>query len=903
MKIFKRLLLTLLILALCIPAYADALPQREFADMNSESAVVLRALGMIKESQKYTDDTVTRSEFANSVIMSVFDSLPKGEQVYDLTVRDGGLYQLLSAGVISGDGDGKIRPNDEITVCEAVKISLSMLGYDERAKADGGYPSGYLKLASRLKLLNGVAQGGSEKLTYSSFINLLQNVIDCEVMELVSYSPLGQSSYKKVSGKTLISAYRNIYSGEGVITATEASGLYSAADKTDADELKIDGTVYNAANVYLANADLLGANVKYYYRDSDAPRRDVLLCAVAADNKILEISSDDIISYDGGRYTYEKDGKKKEVLLPSSVITIYNGVYDADNEVFSPQCGKVVLTDNNSDGKYDVLNIHDVTYTVIQRVLVSEGNLMIFDKYTSECNIVIKDYENTPFKIYDAKGEKREYESIANGNIIAAEISGGAQPYCKMTVCTDTAVGSISAVNSDGAIIIDVEEYKASKRFKELIESGDIEILYNTPCTLYLGKNAEVVYADYPEYDQQPLSYRIGYLHKFAEDGNGLSSGKKVRVLDQGGSWRTYTLAKKINVNGETQKSENVDFSDKLGGLIKYMLNISGELTDVYFSAALPDGTPQYEMNKDFQLILSGNGIRRYYPGGWVIAVGDNFTSVSDKMTVFIKAYSEGELGEEQITVTGPTIMVDTNKSYNIKVYNYTNRPGVADTALITSSEERPAVDRRENRPIAINEIRKAVSDDGEDIYVVVGLQDGIEASVEVRDLRKGNGKLPFKPGDIVYLIPDIGGRVTLRDDAVTANGSVGYSYGVLCGFDENGKPVCHNTTSGELQSGQWGIYFGSNSVANGNRGAVGKVYDVTDSYMYVNCSSDIDDWTKIEPIKTSSAKTVYVYDKNTEKFRVGTVYDAVGYKNDYSGASDVYILSDNKYIVTVIYP
>ena len=94
MKIFKRLLLTLLILALCIPAYADTLPQREFADMNSESAVVLRALGMIKESQKYTDDTVTRSEFANAAIMSVFDSLPKGEQVYDLTVRDGGLYQL-----------------------------------------------------------------------------------------------------------------------------------------------------------------------------------------------------------------------------------------------------------------------------------------------------------------------------------------------------------------------------------------------------------------------------------------------------------------------------------------------------------------------------------------------------------------------------------------------------------------------------------------------------------------------------------------------------------------------------------------------------------------------------------------------------------------------------------------
>ena len=904
MKIFKQLFLIFLISVLCIPAYADAVDgEREFVDMNSESATVLRALGMIKESQKYTDDTVTRSEFANAVIMTVFDSAPKGEQVYDLSVRDGGLYQLLSADVISGDGDGKLRPNDEITAAEAFKISLSMLGYDERAKADGGYPSGYIKLASRLKLTDGVLQSGNEKLTYISFISLLQNVIDCEVMELVSYSPLGQSQYKKVSGKTLLSVYRSIYSGEGVVTATEASGLYSTDDRTDADEIKIDGTVYSASAVYLSNADLLGANVKYYYRDSGSIKRDTLICAVASDNKTLEINSGDIISYSGGKYTYEKDGKRKNVTLSPAVITIYNNVYTADNKVFTPDCGRVVLTDNDSDGRYDVLSVHDVKLVIVQRVVTSDGNLMIFDKYSPKYNITVKKYESTSFKIYDSNGEKREKESIASGNVIAAEISGGSEPYCRMTVYADSIGGSITAVSSDGEIEIDGSRIKTSKRFEELLENGDIEILYSTACTLYLAENGEAVYADYAERDEQLLSYRIGYLHGFDADGNGLSSDKKIRVLDQGGTWYTYTLAKRITVDGESVKSENADFSGKLGGLIKYMLNIRGELTEVYFPAALPDGVPQSDMNKDFQLILSGTGIRRYYPGGWVIASGNNFTSISDNMTVFIKAYSEGELSEEQITVTGPSIMVDTNKSYNIKVYNFTNRPGVADTALITSSEERPTIDRRENRPIAINEIKKSVSEDGEDIYIVVGLQDGIEASVEVEDLRANKGKLPFKAGDIVYLIPDIGGRVTLRDDVSTAGGSAGYSYGVLCGFDGDGNLSCHNTTSGELQNGQWGIYFGSNSVANANRGAVGKVYDVTGDYLYVNCSTEQDDWTKIEPIKTASAKTVYVYDKDAKEYHAGTVNEAIGYKHDKGGASDVYVLADNKYLVIVIYP
>ncbi len=138
-----------------ITAFAEEPAQEaaELIDMTGEEAIVLKALSILDASGKEAGATVTRSEFANAIVMMVNEKLPAGVAENDLKANDGGLCWLMSRNMIHGNGSGEFRPDDTITVAEAVKISLSMLGYDKQALLDGGYPMGYMTLAGRRKLL------------------------------------------------------------------------------------------------------------------------------------------------------------------------------------------------------------------------------------------------------------------------------------------------------------------------------------------------------------------------------------------------------------------------------------------------------------------------------------------------------------------------------------------------------------------------------------------------------------------------------------------------------------------------------------------------------------------------------------------------------------------------------
>ena len=60
-------------------------------------------------------------------------------------------------GIIDGYEDGTFKPEQDVTVQEMLKIMICLLGYEPQAEATGGYPHGYIKTASRLGLLEGIA--------------------------------------------------------------------------------------------------------------------------------------------------------------------------------------------------------------------------------------------------------------------------------------------------------------------------------------------------------------------------------------------------------------------------------------------------------------------------------------------------------------------------------------------------------------------------------------------------------------------------------------------------------------------------------------------------------------------------------------------------------------------------
>lgn len=906
MKLFKKLYSIILAVSMLTPAavMADDTPAET---EKSEKAQILTALGIISEDTLTKEGTVTRSEFANAIVMMVNDKMPEGKSEYDLTEDDAGMSWLVDSGVITGYGDNTYLPNGEITIGQAAKISMDMLGYRLSAGYSGGYLTGYMKVARDNKILDGVAGNEDTPLTREAFVNLLYNVTECTVMEIVSVFGDGDVVYKKNDDeKTLLSVYRHIYKDTGIVEADEVSGIYSENDKAIKNHIKINGNDLKANALYDTENTLLGQNVKYYYLSDDRIYDDELICAIPHKSTSITVSSYDILSYSGGVYSYDLEGRTRTVRLNQNVITIYNGAVSDNNTVFVPKNGSVTFVDNDNDGKYDIIKIHDIKLIAVESTLNAGGTFSIYDRFNSNYNEVITDYESVDYRVYSTDGALATLTEIKSGMVVGVEKTAGSDAYYKIKLYGNTASGKLAAFESSDDILRmdDGTEYKTTARFKELFDAGDIKIKFDSAFTLYFNDFGETVYFD-SEKAESPLSFRIGYVKKFVAEDDDDDGKPKIRILDESGKWRTYAFPERVKIDGKSTKRENVDLLSAVGGLMKYKLDIHGDIKEIYLPAAIPNEPAKSGMNEEFQCLFSGAGKYRYYSGGYAIGSGENVIGTKASMTVFfVPNIDVADLKETQVKV-GSRSMLRDGSDYQIKLYTISDTPGIGEVALVKGGSSQEILDRASAAPIAVNSISETVDDTGEVRMSVRGVRAGGEVTILVDDQRSNKSVAPFKKGDIIYLMSDLGGMATLRDDVVDASTgkSRGYSYGVLCGYDENGKLKIYTTSNRDLVQGSWGPYFGNDTITSADRSIIGKAYDADANYLYVIKSSDTRDWSKVEAFENISWGNVYVWDESENKFRTGTIQEAKLAKYQGGAASDVFILNHNSYQVIVIYP
>jgi len=115
---------------------------------------------------------------------------------------------LSDLGIINGDSNGNVYPDEPVTWNQAIKIILSAMGYSVLCEASGGYPAGYVSIANRINLTENIGYEGDSNLSYDNAIALLWNAVDINIYEQSGY---GTSQKFEVSDETLLSRYHNIY--------------------------------------------------------------------------------------------------------------------------------------------------------------------------------------------------------------------------------------------------------------------------------------------------------------------------------------------------------------------------------------------------------------------------------------------------------------------------------------------------------------------------------------------------------------------------------------------------------------------------------------------------------------------------------------------------------------------
>jgi len=137
------------------------------------------------------EEAVTRGKAARAIATLASLSSKEGESVFSDVSGENAPYvnALKDAGIVGGCGGSAFEPDRAITYEEAITMLVRALGYEASAKNNGGYPSGYLKIAAgSIKITKGVSGRTGEALTGEKLIALMYNSLDVGKLVEVSGS-------------------------------------------------------------------------------------------------------------------------------------------------------------------------------------------------------------------------------------------------------------------------------------------------------------------------------------------------------------------------------------------------------------------------------------------------------------------------------------------------------------------------------------------------------------------------------------------------------------------------------------------------------------------------------------------------------------------------------------------
>lgn len=167
----------------CPSMAASAFPDVDEYDEYAEAVEYISEAGiMIGDAQGYfnPNQTVTRAEMAvilckmldetdNLTISNNFSDVPQNHWANKYVTK------AAELGAISGYGNGKFGPSDNVTYEQAITMIVNALNGFDLAQAAGGYPNGYLSLAIEHNLLDGVTSEVGEPLSRSDIAIILFN--------------------------------------------------------------------------------------------------------------------------------------------------------------------------------------------------------------------------------------------------------------------------------------------------------------------------------------------------------------------------------------------------------------------------------------------------------------------------------------------------------------------------------------------------------------------------------------------------------------------------------------------------------------------------------------------------------------------------------------------------------
>lgn len=697
-----------------------------------EAAEVLGALGIMvgdKGTGNFRpEDDIKRSEMAKVAVFSsgledVANNSNSASRFPDVSSKHwalGAINVADSQGMVIGDTKGNFRPDDTVSFQEAVTIIVRAMGYEPVAQSNGGFPGGYMYVASTNQLLKGITSNAKSAASRGDIAQLVFNALTANLMEQTGY---GTNISYEVVDKTLLYDKLNVEKGYGQITGTSETTL-NGGNTVAEDRIQINNEVFIEGTS--SAKQLLGHNVVYYARiDATTDEKTVIVVrSQASKNNTLTLNSDDIsetggTTADGISITYltENMSNPKVVTTVPNPVFIYNGKYDTQitPENLKINSGNLVLLDTDVNNVYDIVFVNEFTNIVVDTVSTVTGR--VTDKYNGTSIVLDPEEETVQYTLFK-DGNEIETSDLEEWNVISYTTSRDKE-LIRGYVTDESISGTVSQITSSGAIRLNDEttSYKVAKSYPNEIKIRDTGRFYLD----YEGKIAAVDKSD-TSADTTAAREQYGYLVNAAETGT-LDTDVQFKIFTENGKTEVYGSANRIRLNG----TYGVTPTEVLGTLapngtvapqlVTFRTNADDKITTINTAF---DNTATGAPNPDkFTLNISKEGMIYKSASGKL----DDVT-VNAKTIIFDIPANAGT-DTDKFAIRNKS-MFTNDGSYDVKIYDLAESY-TAGIIVVTNST---GIAAAEAPIVLVDELAEAQNEEYEAIDVLYGLSNGKNVTI-----------------------------------------------------------------------------------------------------------------------------------------------------------------------------
>ncbi len=749
----KKILALILTIVMLILSQSSVMAEKTTYD---DALFDITSLGIFvpDENGGYREGSpLTRAEFATAILRMIgYDeivSVGVATSFADVAEEDwyyNAVQNVYSLNIMTGDGKGYFHPTANVTLEEAVKTVVTILGYEISAENLGGWPQGYMAMATKLGVLDGLKTSGV--FTRGDLAVVLYNALDVQILT----KRYGSEEFYKDSDTyryLLMRKYgKKVYNVVDVVKATAFSYTEFPIKDLEEDEVVIGDIRYKKGSTDVDN--YIGMEVEIFAVEYPEGTTTLLSVKPTGNNTVTEIALADIEGCSNSYVNYTSGNKTEKINFEALPVMLYNGtpVEFNKNELLSENPGCIKFVDCNNNKKVDYIFIEAYENILVQRV--SENVIVPYNGFTvngKKTLFVDLENENKKFEIYDGNGEIAQFTDIKPEQILSV-YSDKNETRFRIYLSDKTGTGVFSEYD-ENTVKIDDNTYNV---YSKTVYDGEL----GDEVTVYIDAKG---YCAYIKYVPQTKNYgyvldvwESGFTKEVAlllskpasftadinsEDLDNITSTPVLICENEGIEY--YSLAKKVKING--QRYSQGDAIEKLqnAGAVKFSLNSEGLISEAEILEMYAGDESLKLTYNVYDKVFAGNS----FIEGFSLDEKSNIICIPE-----IVKREDDYLVKTRIDVSGNT------EGYNVRAYDYDEVTKKAGLVVIVKGMDAELINDAtitSSPACMVKNVRVVCDEDNGDYYRLTLIENGKEVTYNTIEVREKNEVISeLRPGDLI---------------------------------------------------------------------------------------------------------------------------------------------------------